>query len=140
MNALQELVEMKNNYQAQLKAKGEEAITDVFNNVLSAYPNLESIEITGYVPYFNDGDACVFNMYDPRLVYKNEEYDGRWDVTYKRNNDEITEDEATELNAIFDTIGELYALEDAFESIFGEHFRITATRDGVEVEEYTDHD
>ena len=79
-------------------------------------------------------------MYDPRLVYKNEEYDGQWDVTYKRNNDEITEDEATELNAIFDTLGELYALEDAFESIFGEHFRITATRDGVEVEEYTDHD
>lgn len=138
--ALQELVDMKASYQKELQAKGEDAIKGVFGELFDKNADLESIEITGYVPYFNDGEACVFGMNEPCVIYKGADYDGTWSVGYSFKNNKITSEDKANLEGIFNSLNSLYQLDDAFEEIFGEHFRITATRDGVEVEEYTEHD
>lgn len=137
---LQELVDMKAAYQKEIQAKGEDAIKGVFSDLFDTHAGLESIEIRGYVPYFNDGDACEFSMYDPDVTYKGKEHDGKWGVEYAFKKGEVTAEDKTSLDAIFDSMSDLYKLEDAFQEVFGEHFRVTATREGVEVEEYTDHD
>jgi hypothetical protein len=140
MNALQELVDMKEAYQKELMAKGEAAITSTFKELFENNEKLESIEIRGYVPYFNDGDACVFGMGYPTVTYNGEEHDGAYSVKYDLEKGKITSEDAAKATAVFDKLEEMEQLEDAFQQIFGDHFIITATKDGVEVEEYRDHD
>jgi hypothetical protein len=131
---------------ADLKAKFEAAkkqIADESSAALAAEikqmfkdnPKVESIRWNQYTPYFNDGDPCVFSVKD--LYYKPEggdedggDYeDGYFDAEYSK--DPVAVPVGKWWNSI--------QLDEAFLAAFGDHVRITATRDQIEVDEY-DHD
>jgi len=122
----QDLLDMQKAYRKKLRDEGEAAMKEAFKEVFDKHPSIDSIEWRQYTPYFNDGDPCYFRM---------SEYEVEW--LEDDDNEAIKNDNQNEaiddINAIFD------AGDDIFESVLGDHIRVTVTADGISVREY-DHD
>lgn len=99
-----------------------------------------------YTPYFNDGDTCTFSVHEPYLISDSEDdYHGddglelsEWyvnhDIKEGRKPAEFKE-QVEPLLTLWDSLS-----EDVLERAFGDHVRVTVTRDGtVEVDD-CDHD
>jgi hypothetical protein len=121
------------------------------------YPQVKSFSWTQYTPYFNDGDSCTFNVntdyisingdhiddcdwYDEKNVTNWGTYDrntrdyiGKVEVDNPKYNKTLSE--ATDM--IVDFLGKFN--NDFYSSKFGDHVKITVTREGVEKEDY-EHD
>jgi len=143
-----ELASLKEAYDKKLEEAGEDAVKEVFKEFFDKYPRAESITWVQYTPYFNDGDACYFSVGEMRLSLSEPE-DGEEDEG-EEDDDEWYDDwdsyglahsEDPELKAIGEDFGTLEDTvpEDVMEKVFGDHVRITATREGFEVREF-DHD
>lgn len=187
-----DLTRLRDEYKNKIKEAGEEtiksALTDLFNN----NPQLLAIKWDQYTPYFNDGDECVFSVYDPQYLidlnhldlpkevdayyetgddsedgnqvwfYDTLTYRGEVDESYSGNKYEETERVVKPgsegeryprydyvktgkfyaylpipgCEDIADTVASIFTLpNDVFKDVFGDHVRITVTRDGVEVSE-----
>lgn len=111
-----------------------------------AREHLSSIVITGYIPYFNDGEPCSFWLLPPQVEfgaypgYEVEDFefgDWRWeDDQFKELVPEkVYEDVAQEIHDKFSLLG-----QDLMNTIFGDHFRLTISPTGMDTEEYVDHD
>lgn len=122
----EDLHAMQKAYRNKLRNEGEAAMKEAFKEVFDAHPSVESIYWTQYTPYFNDGDPCYFRMGEYEVEY----FDDEEDEAIKNDDQNKVIDD---INAIFD------AGDDIFESVFGDHKRITVTREGIAVREY-DHD
>ena len=62
----------------------KENLSVVFDSFFSAHPQVNTIHWTQYTPYFNDGDECVFSVYDiyfDRYVYGQEIQNGDDETT-----------------------------------------------------------
>lgn len=125
----------------------KKAFTELFNN----HPVIEAIRWTQYTPYFNDGDACYFSVYDLTVKFKdldgpdNEDYiDGfydSWSLEYYSDKGRfvLTDKMREGMDSVREIEGALHSMSDALEISFGDHAMITVTRSGIDVEEY-DHD
>lgn len=105
---------------------------------------LTSFSWTQYTPYFNDGDACTFgiNLGYPEI---NEESWGNCDYvrefsgwgSNRKPNPKYDPAKVSVINNLQRIIGSVGT--ECLESIFGDHAKITVTKDGFKVKQY-DHD
>lgn len=130
------------------KAKGlfQEVVVELFNQ----HPRLQEVSWKQYTCYFNDGDTCYFNAYTDYLdmTFDDKEYiectdtggyceDGDEDYDYETdpNNEEIGSIVKFLDENIFNLVD-----EDDLEDLFGDHVRIVLTKEGLDVQDYHDHD
>lgn len=161
---MQDIVDMKVEYQEKIKVVGKKAVKALFENVFTKFPEVESIRWAQYTPYFNDGDACEFGLgqfyfgiskEQDHTLFADEacedidEDDESKDVTYVYNFGKYDYSSRTTVyptkrheelqDALRQVEGACQDLEDVLGSTFGDHVQITVTRNKIEVEDH-DHD
>jgi hypothetical protein len=135
----------------KLQVQGGEAFPQIAQPLFDAYPDLRGFRWTQYTDYFNDGDECEFGVYTWNIDLLRA--DGPWltgietaQEVYQRvrNSGDFRKDydhvanpypEAVAVKEFLNNLG-----NEALKAIFGDHVKITVTRDNVEVTDYTDHD
>ena len=163
--SLDDLIAMRDNYKKQVQKRGEALLADSFKKFFDENPDIESIRWDQYAPYFNDGEACVFSVNTPNyrtfkmaqcfddgeLDVENEDDeewgdygDGYDDCDYfstyagrKPSRNDVSKEQQERLQALSKIIQDS---EDMLEIIFGDGARVTVTREGIQAEEYNDHD
>lgn len=119
----------------QMSQQFQTELTVIFKELFSAYPNVKAIGWTQYTPYFNDGDPCVFSVNDLCVCDEDCSMD---DHMY--NWKELWYDkDAERYPLIKQTSKILHNAEDILLMMFGDHVKVVATPNGIDVEEY-DHD
>lgn len=112
--AAKELISSK---REELRKAASDLVAGEIGKLFTQFPLLESISWTQYTPYFNDGDVCNFRSCHgyAETVPETGDFD----------------------DAVADTLS-LFDDED-MEWAFGDHVRVTVTRNGVTTDTY-DHD
>lgn len=151
----------------QLIAKeGKSALVDSFKDVFNKAPELESIVWTQYTPHFNDGEPCEFSVHEFAATFnvevKDQEYKGQkvpGDWNSGSIYEEVTREPGYEFEefgygsgekdedptlrvarmAIKSLNGVKNTCEEIFQAAFGDGVKVTATRNGFDVDDY-DHD
>ncbi len=84
---LDEIKRLKDQYTAAVKEAGVDAIREFFAPLFEANPTILGFRWQQYTPYFNDGEPCVFRVYDLECRVANaepgEDEDGwlsEWDM------------------------------------------------------------
>lgn len=147
MNA--EMQTLRDTYQK----RGQEIFKLAFREFFAANPEVNVIGWRQYTPYFNDGEACVFNCYAEYAFVSNAkdyenirygEYEGDeeniWvdDGDYGDYNQElIPVHVASNTAALRKLLSKID--DDVFLDMFGDHVQVFATREGFDVQEY-EHD
>lgn len=149
---LSEMISQFEEFQREFQAKAREEIKKLFQKFWDLNPGVNAVIWTQYAPYFNDGDACEFSVYDPTFTNatgddlndiswdcyegENEEIwaDTLWGMKYRENTPEGVNTEC--LEALASMICS-EALKDVMRAMFGPDSKVTATRAGFEVEEYS---
>jgi hypothetical protein len=120
---------------AQVKALGKEALTESLQGLFAAHPELVAVRWAQYTPYFADGDPCVFGVNEVyHRTSSTPEDDGDYEdgfVTPPWRDEEQTE-MTKALRAFAGDLDKAICLE-----AFGDHCQVTATRDGITVDEYS---
>lgn len=161
--------ELVASFEAQTKAfqtQAQEAFKSISKNLFDLCPELTVVKWTQYTPYFNDGDECTFrvnsatfsNAPDPENVSTYGEYEGEHYV-YEEGEDpeedqvrvwlygedcygDCDHDMPREYAKPFKAF-ERMLQDDSFEGVlkamFGNHVKVSITRNGIDVSEY-DHD
>ena len=147
---------IKNKYQDLIKNK----LTDILKLYFNEDPECKSIVWTQYTPFFNDGSECIFEVHnvdffsydvtdmtdEQESEYENNDSEG--DLLYVSSystNDEVWENgtrPATETELTRTKLARLITNDTVSEILkltFGDHTKVTVTRDGIDSEEY-DHD
>lgn len=126
----------KKTYDDLVASKGKALIGAIFGTAFAACPEIKKIQWTQYTPHFNDGDACEFGVHEPSFLLEGSEgFQDTWELRSHPSRD------------AFDALTKRLqapAMEDVFESTFGDHVEVTASRDAAgvvsfESEEY-EHD
>jgi hypothetical protein len=125
-----EYLDIKSKYSKELSEK----YVYLFEEVFQKYPELKSFSFPAYTPYFNDGDECVFNVYNVDTINGIDIYDY----------DELTNglfSEGAMKKAIEEIDAINYKLDSSiFQVTFGDHSIITIKRDmTINVDDY-EHD
>ncbi len=125
-----EYLDIKSKYSKELSEK----YVYLFEEVFQKYPELKSFSFPAYTPYFNDGDECVFNVYNVDIINGIDIYDY----------DELTNglfSEGAMKNAIEEIDAINYKLDSSiFQAAFGDHSLITVRRNmTVDIDDY-EHD
>ena len=158
MSGFDELLDLKKQYEDKLKKDGESIVKGALAEFFATFPEVEALRWDQFTPYFNDGEACVFTFRGLHVKIKNAsvsdevkeeinvndfldiEYDlYDWDDVKKekiaKKGFEKLYEAGLKLN------GQLGQVEDALETVFGDHSQVTVTSDGkVEIEDRSDHD
>lgn len=138
MTKYEQIRKAKDAYTKAVKELGKAAVTEELEGVFAEHPTLKAIRWTQYTPHFNDGDVCEFNIqgvyYDDGTGKEEEsDYGDGFRSTYS-----WTDDPDTRIKKAVRKF-EKGMDRNLFKDTFGDGVQVTATRDGVEVEEY-DHD
>lgn len=140
-----ELFALKKAYDTKLEEEGEAAVKEVFKEFFEAHSNVESVYWTQYTPYFNDGDPCYFSVHDFHLELAEAETEDEDDEDEDEDNTDyemsawyLSRKEDPELKKLGEDLGTLSDIpDDVLESVFGDHCKVIATRDGFNVKEYS---
>jgi len=142
---------------AELRVKLKENFHGLAKELFQDFPELKSFGWRQYTPYFNDGEECEFrSLHDyPTINGNDENYgeseqeEGVLDIV-KLGSETIWEHNTGRIpnpdynpyyKEIVDTVkGFLKQFDDDMEDLFGNHVSIHVTEEGVEVEDYEDHD
>lgn len=151
----------------QFQTEAQVIFKDVFKNFFDKNPAITAVIWNQYTPYFNDGDTCEFNVNeisftnapDLELIDNYGELDesvpsdvadtifycdnlhyvmsNRGDY-YKREAALISQNNidvglCSELSSMMHSD----SMTEVLESMFGDHVRVVATKDGFSVEEYS---
>lgn len=134
-----ELTERIEELRAQAQTKAGHYFKGAVVDLFLKHPMLESICWQQYTPYFNDGDPCTFRAYIdyPYLKFSDrEERLGGDEIEYS---DELKE--GPERDCLRDVLTFLRAIKrEHYQWMFGDHVEITVDRQGITVEEYSQHD
>jgi hypothetical protein len=143
---------------SELSEKLKENFHGLTKELFNAYPELHSFGWRQYTPYFNDGEACEFrSAHDyPTINGNDENYDrseqpeGVLDIVklgsemiYDENWKKVKNNDYNPYyKEIVGTVKEFLNQfdDDDMKDLFGDHVKIHITVDGVEVEDYEDHD
>ena len=126
----------------EFQAKAQTALKAAFKEFFDANPTITEIYWNQYTPYFNDGDECNFSVNDMFATVG--------EIT-EEERDEYIEDRPSTISGWGSCPGyeqeqenfkEFTRLinrlpDEIFESTFGNHAEITATREGFNVDEYS---
>ena len=147
-----ELTALKEAYDEKLHNEGEDAVKELFKEFFDKYPKAETITWRQYTPYFNDGDPCYFSVHEMTLEMNEDEEDGPEEGDEDEEDEDEDDDysdgeydsyslslsEDPDLKKMGEDFGALQDIpDDVLEHVFGDHVRITATRDGFDVTEYS---
>jgi len=130
---IKEFIQSLNDFEAkveQLRKDFQTLFQERVKIIFDAVPDLESIEIIQYTPYFMDGDACEFSIHSVSF-YNEEEADSDWDYDFDSPSDQQSLKDALK--------GFIYTNENLMRDMFGDHAKIIITREGTQVNEY-EHD
>jgi hypothetical protein len=129
---MKELRALIDDCNAKVKSAGKAAFANELKTLFDSHPELVAVRWNQYTPYFNDGNTCEF---------------GVGGLAYKTTS---TPEDAGDLEDGFDyawgnespllvSLGEFRKgfIDEVLLAAFGDHVEITATRDGIEVEEYS---
>jgi hypothetical protein len=143
---LKELTDQLEALRARFAVEGKAAVHESLKDLFQKHPLLSEIHWTQYTPWFNDGDPCVFHTHDIDYTFDGTEYESyddpgkKWDRVGQKY---VSVQIPAPLSAAYLAIKELYAqfssAEEVMQQVFGDHVRVTATRDGISVDEY-EHD
>jgi hypothetical protein len=136
----------------EMRAQGRAAIEPVFKHFLEENPDIAAIRWEQYTPYFNDGEECHFRLRqfcleftdDFRSKHMNEDFDAQYAEEEKWYEGEAwyVSKESTygqSVLAKFKAFENQIRDQSLFYAIFGDHVRVTATRNGLSVDDYNDH-
>lgn len=147
---------------ADMQTHGRKAFLDCVQGFFVANPMAESVRWYQYTPYFNDGEPCEFTVGKVRLkildsgtdwdICDAEELRRRADTNANRQDaakhvwaipaDQLrilTQEENQLLLGFRELASSVESNEDLLEIVFGDHAKITVTREQVTIEEF-DHD
>jgi hypothetical protein len=157
-NMIEEQVEIKNKFQKT----AQELFKEITKEFFAKNPAINAVIWTQYTPYFNDGEACLFNVNQPSFTNASGEelddvnygeYEGddeniwvfedlEWSMKkHKEKYDPIIASGGIDIDSckFLHCVIKSSEMEDIMETMFGEHSRVVATREGFDVEEY-EHD
>lgn len=137
--------------------RGKELIESVIGKFFDDNPRAKIVSWEQYTPYFNDGDVCAFGMREVNVFIDgiSNESDSDWDwlpyVPSGRGTSDWSrkvwdewearsEEDKDAIIRATEFASKLASVEEFLEAAFGDHVRITARREGIFVEGYTDHD
>lgn len=134
-----------------LRKTGQEQIAPIFSEFFARHPQIKALRWSQYTPYFNDGDECVFHVYD--LFYsvgadEGGDYDDGFHyppskaIKSSYNEEDPIWEVANYEQAISDMkeiANEILGNEEAMRAVFGDHVRVVVTADGFDVQDY-EHD
>jgi hypothetical protein len=119
-NKIKTLTDSVNSLTEQVEKINDMIFRFVVTNLFNEYPELKKFSFTGYTPAFNDGDECTFTL----------------GTDYPEiNDDEGNEEINIQLKNIVSTYLNILPVE-YYNSHFGTNFRVIATRESVDVEDY----
>lgn len=140
MSKIIEMMQEYKNKKTELIETIRSSLNIELKGIFEANPKLYGITWLQYTPYFNDGDECVFGVYEifPITLSKFEEnecvnspynyysyeYDGKFDI------DEV-QDSFGQIEKIMKEIP-----DDFYQELFGDHVQVIITKDNIEVREY----
>lgn len=143
-------------YRSRVEQKGPEEFAKILQPLLE-HPKVEAIRWQQYTPYFNDGDACEFRVGESyvKLVGHDEggDYDdgflNSYDDTlreyigtpeYKWRNEPAKPGSDPSLAEVFKAfVIENGSFDNMLLDAFGDHAKVTVTKEQIEVEFY-EHD
>ena len=128
--------EMKEEMDKAMKKVGNMLYSELFEKFLKKYPDIKSFYWEQYTPHWCDGDTCEFGVRDlcVNISTREDEYE---DVIYRvidKHTDKPWVVELESINIKFRTLD-----SDILEKSFGDHVKVTVTREGMSVENY-EHD
>ena len=130
----------------KMMAEATAAINEEFKKVFETHPELTVIKWTQKIPYFNDGDECVFSV-DEFVISNAPDHENV--STYGEYEGDATDvwviscygDRAGRYKLVWDL--EKFTSSDigseVFQTAFDSHSIVTVTKDGIDVSEY-EHD
>ena len=119
-NKIKTLTDSVNSLTEQVEKINDMIFRFVVTNLFNEYPELKKFSFTGYTPAFNDGEECTFTL----------------GTDYPEiNDDEGNKEINIQLNNIVSTYLNILPAE-YYNSHFGTNFRVIATRESVDVEDY----
>lgn len=134
MSSMAQIKAMKAEYQKKIETEGKAALKEEFAAFFRDNPKITAVRWRQYTPYFNDGDPCTFGVreFGYKIDGKDDDGGDYDDGFYSTWSTEIGEHKRA-AEAFEESVRD----EDVFESIFGDHVRVTATAAGYEVDEYS---
>ncbi len=147
MSPLAKLIEMAESTKKIVEERQKQTaalIGDSIKEFLASVPQIKQLKWQQYTPYFNDGDECVFRIGEIGVYLEGEDLDesiydmGAYISRDTQNRRPALTAEICELVRTFE--GMLSHLQDELKFLFGNHVIVTATAEGVTVEEYENHD
>ena len=115
-----------------------EFILNKFKNLYKEFPeDLYSFSWLQFTPYFNDGEECVYNVYDDPDSF-NVKLKSLGEIDYYNLDEEKNKDIINFLNSFSDILYELD--NEILKLAFGDHVEICIKHNGdFEINEYVDH-
>ena len=169
MSALQEKIGELLAEQTELKRKFQVQAQEMFKGVTKEFfeknPGVTAVVWEQYTPYFNDGDTCTFEVHEPVFTnspngedvspwgeYEGEE-EGIWAcinvgcvLASNRSYDKETASTILAAGGVdaascdaFSRMINSSVMKGIFLAMFADHVKVTATREGFDVEDY-EHD
>lgn len=122
-------------------------LLDRVTSLLAEYPQFDYFRCRLYKPFFNDGEECVYEISsiffedadsDFYMTFKDDRYvyfESTYEICTYYNSPKL--DKHT---GIKDFIYDIQQQKEMFEEIFGDVIISFCRRDGLKIEEYTDHE
>lgn len=110
---------------SEIQETGEQFLVNNFKEIFKLHPYLKEVTWTGYTPYFNDGETCYYSSH-----HKDPEIEGD-ECGYGTQRYTKIKADIREFMSLFEN--------DLMMDLFGDHVRITVTKEGISVEDY-EHD
>ena len=140
---MDEFYELLNEYNKTKSIFSEKAISIIKNSIKNIFEKtqVKAIYWTQYTPYFNDGEECIFGIHSI-LVSTNalstfedeEETSGIYDVNYLDK--KVFIDYEIELISNLVKILQDEDIVEVLKFSFGDHVSITATEEGISIQDY----
>lgn len=164
--AFDTLIAERNELNKKFQQVAQDLFKETTKLFFDKVPDVTAVIWAQYTPYFNDGDTCVFSVGEPYFTNANAEQIGdvtRWgeyegedenvwsesdyiltgsseySLSARRERNIVLTPEQMTAIADFSRLIQSSEMEEVMEAMFGDHVRVTATRDGFEVED-CDHD
>ena len=123
------------NFLREVNIKQRALFHEICDEVFNSCPSLNTISWTQYTPYFNDGDPCIFNIQNEVSFSKDEWIDVDPFQSYEKSDEEL---EKCEEITMFENF--MYNEVDTLGQLFGEDVFVRIHKDGIQVDEYGEHD
>lgn len=76
--------EAERTFVQQMQEQGQTLLAEKMKDLMDSCPEVASLTWRGYTPYFNDGDECVYGVYEPVFYFTREFYEGLVGKTYEK--------------------------------------------------------